>query len=352
MKISQMIQREDFYAINERTLLSYYRHGDGASKLFIYPHINAIITKRPSAAVKEFLYREFDIRSHALKRLLVKGYALACLNSFGLLSSKRVTIPAHIGDSTLIYPCNKKYRIFDFENGTISVLVKEGFPTDYFRHEIAFRSREELPDFVAPLLRYDEGGYCEAIIGGYSLARMRENYDDYRDRAYEMFRKYASRFNRRIRVMDYIPHLRRQMDDWMASVPGVDRQKIHRTVDTLAAEIVAEEEVELTFSHGDLQAGNIWVESDTDKIYILDWESWGERSVWYDEATLYHGLRPAGITAYLHSPVPLSQKIVVTMEDMVSLLRELSNLPAECVQNQLDVYLAEIETWRTSSINR
>lgn len=350
MKISQMIQREDFYSVNEQTLASFYRHEDGASRMFVYPHINAIITKRPTKAVKTFLYREFAVRSHLFKRLLVKGYTCACVNSMGLLADKRIEVPAHVADSTLIYPCNKKYRIFDFDQKTVSVVVKKGFPTHYFQHEIAFRSREDLPAFVAPLLQYDENGYCEAIIDGCSLARVQTDYDACRDKAYEMFFAYAAQFRRCIDRETYISCLRQQMDELAIALPHVNHDRLHRVADALTARIDVDT-LELVFSHGDLQAGNVWIEIGTNAMYIIDWESWGERSVWYDRATLYHGLRPAGIAAFLRSSVPDGQKRIVTMEDIVNVLRELNNLPPECVQDQLDAYLADVEAWLTSSAN-
>ena len=40
--------------------------------------------------------------------------------------------------------------------------------------------------------------------------------------------------------------------------------------------------VPLVISHGDLQTGNILVEDITGKVCIYDWETAGERSVWYD----------------------------------------------------------------------
>ncbi len=47
-------------------------------------------------------------------------------------------------------------------------------------------------------------------------------------------------------------------------------------------------------SHGDLQAGNVWVDSKNKKTYILDWETHERRSIWYDCATLLLSTRRAG----------------------------------------------------------
>ena len=38
----------------------------------------------------------------------------------------------------------------------------------------------------------------------------------------------------------------------------------------------------MAVTHGDLQTGNILIEEATGKVCIYDWETAGERSVWYD----------------------------------------------------------------------
>ena len=44
--------------------------------------------------------------------------------------------------------------------------------------------------------------------------------------------------------------------------------------------------VPLALSHGDLQEGNIWVDTQAEKTFIIDWETNAFRSIWYDPATL------------------------------------------------------------------
>ena len=81
MKITQMIEREDFYTLNEQTLLRYFSGCTAMTPLYVYPRINAIITAVPSRRVKEYLLCEFDVRANVTKRLAVKGYVQLCLNS-------------------------------------------------------------------------------------------------------------------------------------------------------------------------------------------------------------------------------------------------------------------------------
>ena len=88
------------------------------------------------------------------------------------------------------------------------------------------------------------------------------------------------------------------------------------------------EKIPVGLSHGDLQAGNIWVENETDKLYIIDWESWKNRSTWYDRALLYEGLRRTdGLEKYsvcrdlIHT--------TVLMEDIIFRMTELTTLPLD-----------------------
>ena len=115
MKISYMLKRESFYEINEKTLGAFYEGQEKLKKLYVYPELNAIVTARPSKKVKEYLYTEYRVSGSLLRRIAVRFYATLMLNSGGLLASKRFARKTSADKDTLIYPCNKKYRIFIFE---------------------------------------------------------------------------------------------------------------------------------------------------------------------------------------------------------------------------------------------
>ena len=84
--------------------------------------------------------------------------------------------------------------------------------------------------------------------------------------------------------------------------------------------------VTLSLSHGDLQSGNVWVENGTDKIYIIDWESYGKRSAEYDKATLYGGIRRSDKLAD-YVKVKDDTHATVLLEDLIFRLKELKSLP-------------------------
>ncbi len=337
MKITEMLQREDFYNINKATLCEYYGNNTGGEKLYIYPNLNAIVTKKPSKKVMEYLLTEYDIRNNPIKKLIVKIYVLLCIYSGGIFSSQTVDIPNNSNPHTLIYPCNRKYRIFDFSSNTVDVQIKSGFSTEQLLHEIEFRAKPLLPDFVPELISHNTTGYKERIIDGRPLARISEGYEKYKKRAYEEFFSFSLSTAEEKSGVAYASKLR------------IDFSSFNINCNTLINDLTKIIEkipyVTLVFSHGDLQAGNIWVENGTNKIFIIDWESWETRSSFYDKAVLFDSLRPADISEYLKKDIPLEEKAIVLTEDLLFRLNEYKSLPGEFGKEKLDDYIKKLSDW-------
>lgn len=342
MKITEMLQRENFYQINRDTLAAYYGNRGTKGRLYIYPKLNAIVTKHPSKAVMQYLLTEYEVRGSAAKRLAVQTYVRLCLNSFGLLADKHVELKHCATPDTLIYPCNRKYRIFDFARQTVAVQIKAGFPTEQLKHEIAFRTRENIPDFVPTVVAHSELGYTEQIIDGRPLARISEGFAQYSQEAYALLKAYASGFNETLTGNDYAGKLREQaMEMACETMPSIEP-----LLDALCGIVAAQPRIVTTFSHGDLQPGNIWVENGTNKLFIIDWESWGIRSSFYDKATLFDGLRPGNIQNYLNKTgIPADEKAVVLLEDLIFQLEEYHSLPGEFGLDRLRQYVEQVINW-------
>ncbi len=342
MKITEMLQREDFYEVNAETLADYYAGAKEAGALYIYPHLNAIVTASPDKAVTDYLLTEYDIRGNRLKRWLTRAYVRLCMASCGLLAARRVHLPHTAHSKTLIYPCNRKYRIFDFEANTVSVHLKSGFPGEQLKHEIEFRSRTELPSFVPTMVSHQPSGYTENIIDGRPLARVSQGYEAYKQAAYEQLSRYAARFNRLTPTADYVATLAQQLVPRYRHV-GLDIDELLQGLCRLAEK---QADITLTFSHGDLQAGNIWLENGSDTIFIIDWESWGIRSSFYDKAVLFDGLRPGGVDSYLlNNNISLEEKALVLLEDLDFQCEEYESLPEEFGKNKLQAYSEKLKVW-------
>lgn len=342
MKISQMLEREDFYEINKHTLDAFYIGGEGKTSLYIYPKLNAIITKSPSKSVRDYLLCEYSVRSNIAKKILVSVYVRSCLLTKGLMADKKIDVNATINSNTLIYPCNKKYRIFDFANQTVDVIIKNGFSDSDLKHEIEFRKKKDLPSFVPGLVSCSSCGYKEVIINGKPLARLSNGFEKYRDTAYSLLCDYRKQQTVKINGKKYQKKLKEKIDGLTTN--KVKQKSLLEKVVLKLLSVQIEDEISTTFSHGDLQAGNIWIENNTGKIFIIDWESWAIRSCWYDKATLYDDLRPGGLDAYFIREIKLTERVIVLLEDIIFQLTELNNLPESYGEDQFERYLSQMNS--------
>lgn len=340
MKITYMRLREDFDSINKETLNSFYAHSDKETDLFIYPELNAIVVRKPSKKVKRFLYTEFSVSGSILKRIAVWVYTRLLLNSFGFLAGSKIRQKGDIGSNTLIYPCNKKYRIFDFASNTVTVLTKSGFPNSAIKEEIDFRN-EYKADFILPLRDFKENQYTEEIIDGIPLARIKNNKEENINKAYKIWREYGSNYDKEISPKEYIEYINESLAgkfDTLKNVINDDAiRKLQDTIKELCSIITSfNSKITLTLSHGDLQPGNIWVENNTDKVYIIDWETVKMRSVWYDEFLLYKGLRMLGGLKKLFELDSGLCKYVVILEELLYRIDDACCLPIDIRRKTID----------------
>ena len=132
MKISEMLVREDFYSIlkatlnRNRNLLGFL---DGPIEinergkdcvLFVNPQLNAIMASHPSREVVNFLRKEYNVKGSLWRRWSVKFYLFFATLFVRFFSETGISI-LYGKDikNILIYPCNKKIRLFDFSKGIV-----------------------------------------------------------------------------------------------------------------------------------------------------------------------------------------------------------------------------------------
>lgn len=332
MKISYMLKREAFYSINKKTLEDFFGKSDAKTELCVYPHLNAIITKRPSKAVKKYIYTEYSVNGSVIKRTLAWLYTRACLNTFGILASRIITFPAQVGSDVLIYPCNRKFRIFNFREGIVSVITKWGFSQRSLHNETSFRTKCAPADFILPIDQYSDNQYTEHIIDGIPLARIPDNYL-LRKSALELWQTYSKETRQSVDSFEYEKQLELCIENYKSRVeqekPLVDLKMLDSVAKYYLRVIGdSQETIELIQSHGDLQPGNIWIENITGKIYIIDWESVETRSIWYDRAVLFENIRNRDGIKKIASQSGLISA-VVTMEELIYRMNELCELPNE-----------------------
>lgn len=379
MKIDQMLKREDFFEILQKTLNSYYKDIDfnieeesanDGLKLYIYERLNAIISKNPSDEVKAFLKTEYSVKGSIFRKILVRLYLELMLNFKGRFSNKKKLYV--IGKSTnefddfLIYPCNKKIRVFDFYNKKVEVITKYGFPSIAIKKEIEFRVRQK--NFhIEPILNYGEDWYVERIIEGKPLARIIDNieYNVYKRNALDILKAISAPYKTFKSSFDYknelISEIKRKYN--LLLKKDVNKETSLFTLLDLFNEGLSQynKEVCLTLSHGDFHHGNIWIENKSKRIVLIDWETVGIRSDWYDVITLYGNLRePMGIKELVtdlhnHEVLNIIENnnesnieniiLMVLLEDLNFRINDLESTP-------LHIGIKEFENYCTELLNQ
>lgn len=307
MKIYEMQQREDFYDLLPRTLNKYasflgIEQGSVAvmdkgcvADLYVNEKLNAIISAKPSQNVKDYLRTEYAVNGSAVKKMMVNAYltlSTAMVKRFsqrGLLLESSLPI-----NDVLIYPCNRKIRLFDFASGLVYTVLKDGMPDIYINHEIKFRLNTDAP-FVPKITNCGEGCYSEQIIkNGRPLARIQDEsfVEEKKGESLDLLLSLTGD-RERLSAKEYLYQIKERCMTMLRAKEGFDNESIVSGIFDKLNDSLHECEMELVISHGDFQPGNIWIDANG-KIVIIDWETVKKRSPFYDYATLYCRLRNHG----------------------------------------------------------
>ncbi len=309
-----MVLREDFYSINEKTLHDYYREAYGKNvsigtvgwslknRIHIYPHIGIIMTKFPNKKILQYLLNEYNVRNNTLKYALAKVYVLCCYFSLGLLASKglQVSDPTVFTSFDAIIPANRKIRIYNFRENYVDAIIKDTFTDKYFKNELCFRLNHAY-DFIPPIITHGANWYREDILSGQPLARITDDalYNQSINDAVDAVGVIAKDTLSLVDPLEYAERLYNEILGKMVSARVKKKIDCYEKIITIAN--VAQKKASslcsslpVVVSHGDLQTGNVWVDVEKKKTYVIDWETHDKRSVWYDCATILLSTRRAG----------------------------------------------------------
>lgn len=373
MKISEMLLREDFYTILEQTLSDNRKtiHAtvapievksvDDECILFVNAQLNSIMSSHPSRAVLDYLKTEFNVSGSLIRRMMVKGYLTAATTLVKQFSQKGIKVRFEEGvdkDNILIYPCNKKIRLFDFSKGMVYTMLKRNFPSLYIDREIKFRLEHKAP-FVPEIAESGAGCYSEKIINGMPLARINDQTFAARckEKAYDLLIT-LTRSNNQVMAIDYMKDLKETCLNQLEQKPTFkDSATVICLFDTLFA-VKPNERLSLVISHGDFQPGNIWWDKDKKQIVIIDWETVKLRSRFYDHAALYYNLRREGTeqqvidcikaSSHVHVYTPMcspeSIARIVMAEELAYQTEELISFPGEIGIKEYNHVLEQFKT--------
>lgn len=307
-----MRRREDFFNILKVTLNSHFKNtkrgliisnfrNNKSFVLLIYDKLNAIISEKPSKQVRSFLKTEYNVDGIFFRKLLVYLYLQASFHTKGLFSNKNKIYFRGISedeiDNTLIYPCNRKIRIFNFISNEIDVITKTGFPLESIKKEIEIRTKYRSIN-ILPLIEFGDNWYREKIINGTPLARIKKTsyqYHIFKKSSLEILHSLFDPYNQTINANQYLKKSIRKINLECQKILAYEPD-IQLIIYKILAIILEKNSnykdiITLKFSHGDFHHGNIWIENETKNIIIIDWETAGLRTEWYDIITLFGGLR-------------------------------------------------------------
>ena len=375
MDLSSMLDREDFFGLLSSTVESYFREAEQTdvkltrqkkgANLVIKPRLSALYPPKISKKAQTFFYSEWNVRGNRLKNLAVKAYVFAMMHTGRLFSSYRFRLtPAGIaGRDLVVAPNNRSIRFFDYRTGIVGCRIKDGFSDKFFNNQLQFRLEHHY-DFLLPLERWGEKWFTEPIMKGHPLARVTDE-ALYRKGIADAIAAIKVLADDTLRTVDARDYLRSLIVRITAlSAEARENKKIKTADDTLRLlniyrniEELLPAEIPVVMSHGDLQTGNIWVTPDG-KTILYDWETAGERSVWYDSAVLAYALRRPGqwrqfllsrtedarrVSGEADSVPSAVVKYTVMLEDILFRMEDMMELPQDWGGDIYDNYLFDLK---------
>jgi hypothetical protein len=306
MTILEMFEREDIYGILETTMRHYYKevyHKDievsitkshFGKRLLIYPRLGIVVSRFPSWAVIRRTYVSFDVQGNLPKKLFAWAYITLCFLTFGLLADASIKLSDYSAwaRGTILIPSNRKLRIYRYDKGYVDSILKDGFNDYYFNKELEVRRNPQF-DFILGLLDSGNRWYREVLLKGRCLVRVSPNkYGIYLKRVLADLSAFYERNTEAVVAGQYVCQLADEYEDKLQKVIEQKHIKCGDKVGKVIERVKesfreSRAQIPITLTHGDLQTGNVYLDEETDKIYIIDWETVKKKSIWYDSVTIF-----------------------------------------------------------------
>lgn len=381
MTIQEMFEREDIYSILEKTLTEYYSqvHNKRISvkvnkrhffkRLVIYPRLGIIVPLFPSWAVIRRTYVSFDVQNNLPKKLFAWAYITACFMTLGLLADASLELSDYgvVNKSTVIIPSNRKIRIYEYSKGYVDSILKVGFNDFYFKHEIEVRKQPRF-DFILGLVAYGDRWYREKLLSGRCLVRCSgEEYEQYVDETLNDLRSFYKAHLFQENSTEYSEALSQRYLSLIDKIESAKHISCGDQLRTILKKMVKvchsyNADVPMTLTHGDLQTGNIYIDEENGKLYIIDWETVKEKSIWYDAATIMCSTRRKGKFSEMinnREKSDIQQKLfvfeekpshendlvaaILVLEEMGFFLEEIVDLPGDIGSEIIDRFIYEAD---------
>lgn len=303
MKISLLVQREDFEAIFfesfEQFCRSYFGHRvpvqigkKGRLRFRQNAELNIIYPERMPREVLAPLTAEFGYHERVHRHVLQSLY---CLISTAKGTRRLLSKPMFaVDDETdrlqhcIFLPGNHSIRIVDILNESCIVFPKTGFEHGLFLNDAFARERYDYLHVPKVLdIATDQGWYTEERILGLPVTRFGDPELEARvfgQAVRDMVRLRAETLEPSLLgdVFDNTYAAARQMVQDFDTLPDTVRNRLDEMLERCAILTAGARMVTLPtcVTHGDFQPGNLL--TDGHDFWLIDWEYFGRRSICYD----------------------------------------------------------------------
>lgn len=304
MKISELKQREDIYSVLSETLETYYNYRyskeirvSSSENLHQCWHVcetlNSLHCSNLGPRPRRYLSNEF--RHSPIWYRKVPQYFLGLFITtplvLGLVSKMALWVEPPLPDAqdSLIIPGNRRIRIFNFASGVVTAIAKNGYDDFSLKKEISVRYKTDLGPFL-PISDADNNcrWFEEPIISGFSLPRCppfagKARYEKEAVSKLSLWQENSMSASAPSSYVETLSESITKKGEAAKSIfPSFKQELLVSALDFLRKRAIAYDKVELVFSHGDFQPGNVLVDQKSKKVWIIDWEYAAYRSRYYD----------------------------------------------------------------------
>lgn len=293
MGYNDFFKREDVYKIIGDTLSSHYKCtirftsrfqiNKNKRKYYCLPRLNIIFSNQTSKKkLLQFTANNVLGNQKFYKKTILKIYVYLSI-LFPVIFADRIMVFSNNSDLIdVIYPGNKRLKIINFKEMSITNILKKGFNNEWFNNEISFRTNSSF-DFVLKIRDVGEDYYTEKLIFGKPLARMNKKIINEITSKVLKYLSEISEDSSRIKIGLYTHEIANQLDSLIESVEEPFKN-INIIIKMLTSYLISNhqnEEVTVSRTHGDFQKGNVIID-EYGKIFLLDWETIDIRYSNYD----------------------------------------------------------------------
>lgn len=385
MGFHALFERENVLDILQKTLQDYYKsrfpdkqvyigyeNREGAAEFFLIPRVGMILQAKPSREICRSFYNTYNIRKNIVKHVAAKTLVFLGLHFPWLLAKKQrlyVWPGEMVNKKTVFSYCNRSIRVFDYEQGTTVSIQKNGFTDKFFQNQLQFRLKHPYP-FIPELLDNGTDWFEEKILTGSVLARVtdEQQYQRAQEQTLALMEQVQKNTMEAVSAQDYIEDLCNRLEVMLQITAREKETAMHGYGAQYLAQLKhylknAPQTLSTVTSHKDLQGGNIMVTPK--KTWIIDWETQGRGSRWFDAITMLYGTRYYGGIRKLTQDVladtltvrigptegwtPKQILAIFLLEDLEFYLEDMLELPGNAGSTTFDRYMSEIQEidWNT-----